>query len=201
MLQVIHIVQIILGFLAAGATGMESTMPQYNAIWMSIQLLSTTLLTVLGLVSNPIGGNTLSAVQKEFMGIVSKTFDAIDKVYSNSSKLSAFIGILFLGFMFQGCIPNPLSQVQTFQAAYTCIQQNWGQEFSAIEATCLPGQAEVVADIILDIEAVIEWVGPDADAGSGIAANKVGASVYVLRYSQNPVVQKRITERGLVLGK
>lgn|SRR5208337_1113760 len=202
MLEAIHIIQIILAFVVAGATGMQTTMPQYNSIWSPIQLLATTVLTVLGLVGNPIGSTTVNAVQKEVLGIVSK---AVDKLGSNASKLSAFIGLIGIGFFFQGCIPNAISQYQTIQAAYTCIQQNWGQDFATVEATCLPGQAEVVADIILDIEAVIEWATPGSDAGTdggnGIVENRVSPSVFVLRYSANPTVQKRTTERGLKLGK
>jgi hypothetical protein len=54
MLQAIHIAQIVLAFLIAGATGMQTTYPQYTAIWSPIQLLATAVLTVLGLISQSI---------------------------------------------------------------------------------------------------------------------------------------------------
>jgi len=66
MLQVVHVLQIVLAFIVAGATGMQSTMPQYNTIWSPIQLIATTVLTVLGLVSQPVGQNlVLKAVHEK----------------------------------------------------------------------------------------------------------------------------------------
>ena len=200
MLQIIHVVQIVLGFIVAGATGMETTMPQYDNIWAPIQLLATTVLTVLGLVGQPISNNSVSGFQTKALEVLSRM---VDKINENASKLSAFIGVGLIAFFAKGCIPNPISQIQTFQQAEACVQQNWGQDFAAIEAACLPGQDEVIADIILDVEAVIEWAQSSSDAGTADASNGIDyrKEIYVMKYSNNPVVHKRIINRGLVVGK
>jgi hypothetical protein len=198
MLEVIHIVQIILAFVVAGATGMQTTMPQYDSIWSPIQLLATTVLTVLGLVSNPIGGSSVNAYKAKVLDLVSA---GINKIIENSTKVAMFIGVTFVILGIHACIPNPLSQYQTFENAYTCIQQNYGEDFAQIEATCLPGQADVVADIILDIEAIVQWAEVQ-DAGTadanGVSYRK---EIFVTKYASNPTVQARIQKRGLVLGK
>lgn len=84
--------------------------------------------------------------------------------------LAVWLCALSLAVVALGCIPSPAQQEADGQALYGCVQANWGKPFLTVVATCAKDAPAVVADIIADVEAVIEAVGASSDGGTATAA-------------------------------
>ena len=75
----------------------------------------------------------------------------------------AFAPLMTIAFLASACIPNPATQISDGVALYQCVQKNWGQPFLTVVATCLPGEEQVVADVIADISV---FLSSQADGGA-----------------------------------
>jgi hypothetical protein len=65
-----------------------------------------------------------------------------------------------------GCIPNIASQIQDGVTLEQCVQQNWGKPFTQVVLDCLPGEEQIVADVIADISV---FLSSQNDGGAPVA--------------------------------
>ena len=133
----------------------------------------------------------LDAIRRLLSGEMT-TAAAAKRAASKVPPLTGFVLLGVLAHASSGCLKSkaPAQQVADVAEMQACIQAHWGQPIAELAGLCAGGEIAVAEDIVADIEAAIEILGPASPDASAMAATG-------FPYASDGVVMSKLAARRM----